>query len=173
MFTVINSFMTFPHQVLRLPQINLDGWFSHSVWNWEGVCSSEATPRVPCIRSTFYCYLGMKELLHFTLESPLYPVFQKPQIPSGRKLGVATMFIILQSLYQIKVFLSEMRMCYANHKEIWKYYLVSSVFLFKDNSHLKVKSQPSATRLHKWIYCPDTGDPRRQRNEVQWSKSFS
>lgn len=47
------------------------------------------------------------------------------------------------------MFLSEIRMCYANRKEIWKYYLVSLVFLFKDNIYLKVKSQPSAMQLQK------------------------
>ena len=69
--------------------------------------------------------------------------------------------------------LSETRMCYANHKETCKYYLVSLAILLKDNSSLKVKSQPSATRLHNESIALDTGDTRLERNKVNDQKSLS
>ena len=125
-------------------------------------------PGVPSVTSIFCCHLAIKQLLHFTVELFLDPVFQRTSNSFRQKttLWVATMFIILQSFYQIKMVLTEVRMCYANHKEACKYYLASSVFLFKDNSYLKVESQPSATRLHKWIYRPRRWRPKARQ---KWS----
>ena len=151
-------------QVLSLYQINLDDSFSHFVWNWEGICPPWGSKH----HKYFLLSFSHKIVPTFHCGVVFGPVFQRTSNSFRQKttLWVATMFIILQSFYQIKMVLTEMRMCYANHKEACKYYLASSVFLFKDNSYLKVESQPSATRLHKWIYRPRRWRPKARQ---KWS----